>query len=854
MKNKYAYLFSYNYLFFHFLILLFKFKFSFSQIINIIQLGGENFRYNHFSLNSKGDMIIDTTANPGSNERRFFGLKKNGRGYFFDENNIETPYRSLFAENLENENQQKLEGESNFIILSNQNFNEIKEYLISFSKLDNYMELYNFDTNEISTEKTSIIFGNNITSNVSTFFKSESKIDNKTNYYIAYIHEVNNEYKFYFLRCYFTSTNLKNKGYHRDTGNRKSTINKAITSCFETEQKKIACFYQKNNLKYTIVTIDEDFNNTSQNYTTIATASEDINTFFKAIHFKKEIGAFIYYINITDIYPIFSLKYCSEEDNIFYNYKNYEEIIVNKMSFNSNAMMNDIIKVEDNKICFISISSDKNSLIIVIFNTYNEDNYMSIRYYSNDMYNLYRNKFFNDLRIFNFNGFISAAYSYCPQLKCNDNEDLHYSSLIIFSYPNITTDQNANLLEYIYTTNNKFEDYNFILDEHLNCYIENNIFGHSCKGIKILNYPENTILKYKKDNNIVEKNSFLVEKEILFLFFEESEEYKGMNYTIEYAYVGIDPEYSKINTYISEIDNSYGNEFEQNYYEKKEYIGRSAYFNLTIEENLTSICNDKCILCYKKDINYCVICRYNYTFNGNEKICFSIIESTIPLTTILTTSKMTTIFLPSTFLAITTEIQTTIPYIIPTTNLIIPETSLLSSSIITFSSLLSTSEFLQTTFPVSSTNLQNEYSSILKTSPILSTNFRTEYSTIITTFPIISTNIQTDYSIILSSSPIISTNIQNEYSTIISTSPIISTNIQNEYSTSTSQIISTNIQNEYSTIISTSPIISTNIQNEYSTIISTSQIISTNIQNESLTIISTSQIISTNFHTEYSAI
>ena len=578
MKNKYIGILSFNNFFFHLLILLLKFNFSFPQIINnIIKLGGKNFRYNHFSLNSKGDMIIDTTANPGNNERRFFGLKKNGRAYFYDENNKETPYRSLFANNLENEKQQKLEGESKFIIISNHNLTEIKEYLLSFSKLDNYMELYDFDSNEIIAVKTSQIFKHNIVSDINTFIKSESKIDNVRNYYIGYIYEDNNEYSFYILRCYFTSTNLQNQGYHRDTGSRKSTINKAISSCFETEALKLACFYQKNDKKYAIVTISESFDITSI-ITTILIASEDINTFFKAIHFKKEIGVFIYYESISDTYPKVSLKYCKDTDYKFYNYKNYGEISLNKMSFNSYAMMNDIIKLDDNKICFISISTDKNSLILVIFNFYNEDNYMKIRYYTYEMYSNYKIKFFNDLRIFSFNGFISVAFSHCPQSKCSDYDDLHYSSLIIFNYPNITTDQNVNLLEYIYITNNKFEDFNFILDENLNCKIENNIFGYSCKGIKILNYPENTTLKYKKNNKIVEKNSFLIEKEDLFLFFEEREEYKGMNYTIEYAFVVIEPEYSIINTYTSDIDDSYGNSLEKNFYMKKEYIGRTAFF------------------------------------------------------------------------------------------------------------------------------------------------------------------------------------------------------------------------------------------------------------------------------------
>ena len=358
MKNEFINNFSCYTRFFNLLILFFQITFSIEQLINnIIQLGGEDFRYIHFSLNSKGDMIIDTTANPVNNERRFFGLKKNGRPYFYNENNIETPYRSLFVNNPENENQQKIEGESNFIILSRQNNNEIKEYLLSFSKLDNNVELYDFDKNEIIIEKTSKLFNNNnITSDINTFIKSRSKKDNNYNYYIAYIHylEDSNQFKFYILRCYFISKDIKTTGYHFDTGSRKSTINKAIASCFETEAKKIICFYQnENNLKYQIVTLDEEFNSETQKYTTLFPASEDIDVFFKAIHLRDEIGIFIYYKSIDNEYPILSLKFC-DEDNIFYNYKDFGNININKISFNSNAKLNDIIKINENKICFIS--------------------------------------------------------------------------------------------------------------------------------------------------------------------------------------------------------------------------------------------------------------------------------------------------------------------------------------------------------------------------------------------------------------------------------------------------------------------------------------------------------------------
>ena len=63
MKNEFINNFSCYNRFFNLLILFFQITFSIEQLINnIIQLGGEDFRYIHFSSNSKGDMIIDTTV------------------------------------------------------------------------------------------------------------------------------------------------------------------------------------------------------------------------------------------------------------------------------------------------------------------------------------------------------------------------------------------------------------------------------------------------------------------------------------------------------------------------------------------------------------------------------------------------------------------------------------------------------------------------------------------------------------------------------------------------------------------------------------------------------------------------
>ena len=63
--------------FFFIIFIIQSFSTSLPKLLNnIIRLGGNDSRYSHFTFNENGDMIIDTSYYPVSQERIFFGLKK----------------------------------------------------------------------------------------------------------------------------------------------------------------------------------------------------------------------------------------------------------------------------------------------------------------------------------------------------------------------------------------------------------------------------------------------------------------------------------------------------------------------------------------------------------------------------------------------------------------------------------------------------------------------------------------------------------------------------------------------------------------------------------------------------------
>ena len=110
----------------------------------IIIIGEEKFRYINFVTLSNGDMIIETSPFPANNKRIFYGLKNNGRYYFYNRNRKEeTPFKYLIADEME---EYKYESGNSIII------NNGKEYIVNIGRLSSYTELFDFDNNKIISE------------------------------------------------------------------------------------------------------------------------------------------------------------------------------------------------------------------------------------------------------------------------------------------------------------------------------------------------------------------------------------------------------------------------------------------------------------------------------------------------------------------------------------------------------------------------------------------------------------------------------------------------------------------------------------------------------------------------------
>ena len=412
---------------------------------NIIIIGDIYFRYINFGIYSNGDMIIGTTVYPGNETRIFYGIKNNGRP-FFTKDNKETHYKTIYIPEDVNGN---YESES-LIIKTNP---DGKEHFLWVSKLENYAEMFNFENGKIYKTSSSKFGGVTEVLSMRHALIPITTEDSIYYYIFGFIARDTSGNCFIYFRKYqfkitfnsfykYSSTIIKNNAY----GN--------IVSCFETKNKLIICFYMTktpiqifpnnyiniinlNLIKFNNNLLDEKIHSLLLNL-------DDEKNFYKCIHLKEEVGIFAYYDyyypNFPNVVKLF-LLFMEFKDGQFQKYLpdsiSNSIITLSPNDLNNNFLLNDIIAINENKICFSSVLSEKESIYIIILNIF-DDRKIKIRYYFIPSFILYNFKLLFELRIHTYLDYIAFSSSICPNKTCYTDDDEHYCSLMIFSYPNGT--------------------------------------------------------------------------------------------------------------------------------------------------------------------------------------------------------------------------------------------------------------------------------------------------------------------------------------------------------------------------------------------------------------------------------
>ena len=585
------------------------------NLTNIIKFKTKDLQYANFASYSNGDMILEICKyHEFYNDRFFYGFKNNGRGYFYNNKTNEEYYYHPIIVN--SNSQQKYESE-NIVIKESGSGNE---YLISIAKENTNVEIYDFNNNI-----TYIKHINNFTEKeeVNSFRHTSIFLNTNTSnsyyYLFGFIGKKNNERSFIIQKHNFNS--IKNFSSDRtlvkeiSIRNMEPLMKESGVSCFQTEKKFILCFYLNNKSSYKIaaydIELEEKVNITFSNG--IAYIS-DHNPFYKCIFLKKEVGVFVFYAYKNDYYPSFLFKQYQENTSEIINFT-ISEIFLEKIIFNKYIKLNDIVKLNENKISFFSTIIFK--LYITIINLF-EDKYYKARYYLIDICKDYQFKIYYEMRLYNYNNFIAFGFSYNgdPEIGINNIS----VGLLIFNYPN-ATDKYLYLNKYLYNYSS-IKNININLTDEV--IIENNIFGYIFSSIEITDLVNcDNLIFFPSNSNRLFTPYNLTKNEIinLELTINNGDNFNNFTCILKYRYKVTEPDLEKYDEYPLYIQTS--SNFRNTTLEKEEYIGRLTHYNIVLNETLTVFCNNSnCGLCFEKNTSFCIICKFNFTlFDDGTKNC-----------------------------------------------------------------------------------------------------------------------------------------------------------------------------------------------------------------------------------------
>ena len=524
---------------------------------NIIKLSDDDFIYNHISINSKGDMIIDTSSST-SEKRKFYGIKRDGNPYFG------TSYYKIMS--VERVNQPgRSEGEALFIkYKKNQDNSEIGECLAYIPGKDNkYVEYYFFeDSYTVSKEVNSYNF-EGIKSKRFSVFKFQSDNDTDLDYIFCY-----KKNDFMISQGNFDKSNeyIYNEYYSSQAYQYGLNIERMV-SCFFTKNKIYICFFFFFRQYHIILFLIKDKNIDKKLESTINYNSFSLqNIFYKAIHVKNEIGAFIFFSKENIDHPQIQFKRIINEFSLI---DMFSPIDINIYTFCKEESLNDFIKLNDEQVCYISTSTDKKILYIVIITLYNLDSNYLVKYFSQNMekYNIV----FNKQIISNiYNGFITIAFSHSTTAPANTG-----SSFLILGYAN-STDININIIEKIKEEGNSIDNLCFYLNSGLT--IDNNLLNYTFNGTQIIDYSGEVELFV--DNNHIEKNFILAEDKCIKISFpNENGLFRANTYQIEFAYI--------VKESMNETITNY---------EEKTFRGKHSNYSFIIKDDIYCK-NNNCFLC-----------------------------------------------------------------------------------------------------------------------------------------------------------------------------------------------------------------------------------------------------------------
>ena len=579
------------------------------KLNNVIIFNSKKFRSGNFAINNNGDMIIEYSYNE---TRLFYGLKQNGRFFFLDENDNETPTKEINITNSKGEYIKRYESKNSFIFLNN---NNNKQYLLSLSSFDSVTELYDLDNIEDNSIRDTIgLLNYQIFSY--EFSLLELPINNKKEYLLIYTKSTNEQNQGDILVLdiiSFPDKNLYNCNIVQKIS--KDNYYNRVVSGF-VMNSLIIIFYLDRLLSYTIIIYDFEFTekNIIDNFWTISDEyyNKGNGFFFKCLHLKENIGVFIFYIGTNNYSPVLKIGRI-DENNFSFN----DLFIITELGtyeFNNNdILLNDITKINDNRFSFVTTSKDNNSLYILLFDIFNDDKNIRLRIYKPNLNNY---KSILELSTILYNNYLVFSSSVINSDALDEQN--YFSIFMIFGFAN-GTDKTIDISSF-FMDNNEIIENNLISELTKNITIDNNIFGYEiAEEINLVTIPEQIIF-YNQEN----KDKKLTNNETLninYIFKQNKNLIKTHEYyNLSYQFIIQEPNYEKFNSYADEIMEcassvEYSEVDQNDFFISNKFFGRTNTLQFKLCHSYCETCSEIGI-----DINdqKCESCLPDYQYDYPE--------------------------------------------------------------------------------------------------------------------------------------------------------------------------------------------------------------------------------------------
>ena len=453
----------------------------------------------------------------------------------------------------------------------------------------------------------------------------QAKQNNKNIYFCVFNHGTNSNLdngQYFSIKRFglqlFDFNSINNE--HRITNNN-NQYNHIINGFIMEEDSIIVVFYMHHyypsNIKYNLNFYDFDLN-VLRDQISIGSQVQDPfydGIFFKGLYLYQKYAAIMYFLKHNDgktLYlEILNMNFVVGNYGINSLFKKN----INKYDFATYISLSEFLKIDNDRLVYISTTSTYNNLYIIFFDFYNTYSILKTRMYYLNLPNL---EFQQELSACIYNNFLvfTGRVYYT-------NSQSTFSIFLIFGFPK-GKDNIINILPYFYDSELYDPNMNLVyslLDDFM---IDNNLFGYEKMNKMRLNQIPEEIIFYNESKNIPLSNGDIINENYRLTYNKELIK-ENKYYELGYQYMVIEPNIEDFYNQEEIALNHNTNNFNNDYIERRVYYGRTNLLKFKLCHNLCEKCkiygisnyNQKCTSCpYINDYNYFTYAPFNCLAEG----------------------------------------------------------------------------------------------------------------------------------------------------------------------------------------------------------------------------------------------